>query len=202
MGQFLTFFGPYLGPPCGLKSSKGPNMDLDPQVYYLRGTLGKKRSLSINCFQFLYFCLPLKYLFCLVFAVSGPPPVAQSPQRSPCGLKPLVLCSDWGISQKMDLICEFHSFFKNFSCERFFGLIFGHFWAVFGPPLQPKVFQRSPYGLGPPGILFERSIGQKKELVCNLFSSYGFLFASKIHFMPHFCSFWALLWPKVLQRSP
>lgn len=78
----------------------------------------------------------------------------------------------------------------------------GHFWAIFGPPLWPKVFQRLPYGLGPPGTLFERGIGHKKELVYNLFSSYGFLFASKIHFLPRFCSFLAPLWPKVLRRSP
>ena len=48
---FWAHFDHFLGriwAPYSLKSSKGPNIDLDPQVFYLRGLLDKKSSLSIN----------------------------------------------------------------------------------------------------------------------------------------------------------
>ena len=38
----VVIFWLFLAPLCGPKSSKGPQMDFDPQVYYFTVTLGKK----------------------------------------------------------------------------------------------------------------------------------------------------------------
>ena len=93
---------------------------------------------------------------------------------------------------------SFHFYF-HFAFGAYFGPFLGHFW----PPLRPKIFQRSQYGLCRPVVLFDCGISQKKDLIYEFFSYFTIFFFqwSFLAILGYFGNFFAYwLWLGILPK--
>ena len=85
---------------------------------------------------------------------------------------------------------SFHFYF-HFAFGAYFGPFLGHFW----PPLRPKIFQRSQYGLCRPVVLFDCGISQKKDLIYEFFLyftifSFQWSFLAILGYFGNFFAYW------------